>query len=126
MRNEYLESNLIKIFSQFTEQKKDYLVEKIEDNRLTIKETDERGKCEVSFKNGPFIRFSEKMLGTNKFINFFNKQKGTIVRRICDGIFLVPLKELSGDIIPPGENRRISEILAGLSPYEISIYDGKP
>ena len=40
--------------------------------------------------------------------------------------FLIPLKELSGDIIPPGENRRISEILAGLSPYEISIYDGKP
>ncbi len=40
--------------------------------------------------------------------------------------FLVPLKELLGDVIPPGENRRISEILAGLSPYEISIYDGKP
>lgn len=40
--------------------------------------------------------------------------------------FLVPLKELSGDIIPPGENRRISEILVELLPYEISIYDGKP
>ncbi|UCH93580.1 MAG: hypothetical protein JSV88_25365 [Candidatus Aminicenantes bacterium] len=92
MKNEELESNLIKIFSQFTRRKKDYLVEKIQDNRLTIQETEERGRCEVSFKNGPFIRLSEKMLGTNKFINFFNQQEGAIIRRICDGIFLVPLE----------------------------------
>ena len=93
MRSKELESNLIKIFSQFTTQKSDYLIEKIEDNSLTIRETDERGKCEVSFKKGPFIRFSEKMLGTNKLINLFNRQKGMIIRKICDGIFLVPLKD---------------------------------
>jgi hypothetical protein len=92
MKNEELESKLIKIFSQYTNRKKDYLVEKIQDNRLTIQETEERGRCEVSLKNGPFIRFSEKMLGTNKFINFFNQQEGNIIRKICDGIFLVPLK----------------------------------
>jgi hypothetical protein len=92
MKNEELETNLIKIFSQFTRRKKDYLVEKIEDNQLSIKETERGGEVEVSFKNGHFIRFSEKMLGTNKFINFFNQQEGAIIRRICDGIFLVPLK----------------------------------
>jgi hypothetical protein len=91
-KNEELEINLIKIFSQFTKQKKDYLVEKIEDNQLSIKETERGGEVEVTFKNGRFIRFSEKMLGTNKFINFFNQQEGAIIRRICDGIFLVPLK----------------------------------
>jgi hypothetical protein len=93
MKNEELESNLLKIFSQFTKQKKDYLIEKVEGNRLTIRETDEKGKCEVSFKNGHFIRFSEEILGTNKFIGFFNRQGGDVIRRKCDGIFLVPLKD---------------------------------
>lgn len=92
MKNEELEINLIKIFSQYTGQKKDYLVEKIEENQLTIRETERGGEVEVSFINGRFIRFSEKILGTNKFINFFNQQEGAIIRRICDGIFLVPLK----------------------------------
>ena len=91
--SEELEINLLKLFSQFTGTPgKDYLIEKIEDNQLTVKETEKGGELDVSFKNGPFIRFSEKMLGTNKFINFFNRQEGAIIRRICDGIFLVPLK----------------------------------
>lgn len=93
MKNEELEINLLELFSQFTKQKKDYLIEKIKDNRLTVRETDERGKCEVSFENGPFLRFSEKMLGTNKLINLFNKQKGMVIRKICDGIFLVPIED---------------------------------
>jgi hypothetical protein len=93
MKNEELESNFLKLFSRATgKPKEDYLIEKIEDNQLSIKETEKGGEVEVSFKNDRFIQFSKKMLGTNKFNNFFNQQEGAILRRICDGIFLVPLK----------------------------------
>jgi len=88
--NEELERNLLKLFSPFSgKPKEDYLFEKIDGDQLTIKETEASGKMEVTFKNGCFTRFNEKMLGTNKFIGFFNKQDGAIIRRICDGIFLV-------------------------------------
>ena len=87
--NEKPEGNLLKLFSQLTgKTKRNYLIERIEGNRLTIRETEKSGELNVSFKNGSFIRFSEKMLGTNQFIAFFNKQEGDTLRRICDGIFL--------------------------------------
>jgi hypothetical protein len=93
MRNEGLESNLLKLFSRSTgKPEEDYLIEKIGESLLTIQEMSEKGKCEVSFKNGHFTQLSEKMLGTNKFIGFFNRQEGDIIRKICDGIFLVLLK----------------------------------
>lgn len=91
--NEELEDNLLKIFSQSSgKRKEDYLIEKIRDSKLKICEKEEMGKGEVTFKNGCFFRLSEKMLGTNKFISFFNKQEGDVLRRTCDGIFLVLVK----------------------------------
>ncbi|UCH93814.1 MAG: hypothetical protein JSV88_26590 [Candidatus Aminicenantes bacterium] len=94
MQNEKLESQLLKLFSQPTRKtKEDYLIEKVEGTHLTIYEKEKSGEYQVSFKNGCFIRFSEKMLGTNKIIALFNKRQGDVMRRICDGIFLARLND---------------------------------
>jgi len=94
MKNKELEKKLLKLFSQFTgKAKADYLIEEIEANAITVREMEKSGESEVSFKNGCFTRFSKKALGTNKFIGFFNKQDGEIIRMICDGIFLARLND---------------------------------
>lgn len=90
MNNNELEDNLLKLFSSFkSETGENSLVEEIKDNCLSIRETGKGGENEVYFTSGRFIRLSGKVLG-DKFTPFFNHP---VIRKICDGIFLVQLKD---------------------------------
>lgn len=93
MKNNSHGKKLTNLFSQFTgKTEEDYLIEKTETDSITVRETEKGGELEVSFKGGDYTLFSEKMLGTNKLIALFNRQEGDIIRKICDGIFLVWVK----------------------------------
>lgn len=90
MKSDELEANLLKLFSSFkSETGENQLIEEIKDNRLSIGETGKGGENEVYFTNGRFIRLSGKVLG-DKFTPFFNHP---VIRKICDGIFLVQVKD---------------------------------
>ena len=95
MKTDDLESKLLKLFSREPTGKTegDWLIEETGSSNITIEETVESGKGEVTFKNGRFIRFSVKLLGTNKFISFFNRQEGDALRKTCDGIFLARIED---------------------------------
>lgn len=59
----------------------------MEEDTLEVREKEKQGNCSVSFINGRYIRISENLLGDN--IRFFNRLDGDVLRKTCDGIFLV-------------------------------------
>jgi hypothetical protein len=91
MQAEELEQKLLTLLStpRTVKTKEIPFIEPIEYDIIHIHEKEEPGKLSVFFKNGAFIRFSGKLLSTNKFIQFFNSETATILRRTCDGIFLL-------------------------------------
>lgn len=78
------------IFSTYREDNKEKkgFVSESPGNKITIRETQDRGEQEVSFVNGTFIKLNEAMLDIN--LNYFNKKVRDTLGKRCDGIFLVP------------------------------------
>jgi hypothetical protein len=98
MQNKDIEEftdRLLRIFSSPSgdEESEDSLIKEIADKDLCVREEETGDYINISLNGATYIRFSEKMLGTNKFITFFNRQEGAVMRKICDGIFLCRFKE---------------------------------
>lgn len=90
-RTEPLEQKILQLFSHSAGKPgENVFVDEIETNRLTIREDDKTGVCEVSFTNGRFTGFKTSVLGVtgNKVFDYFEKKNCKVFRRICDGIFL--------------------------------------
>lgn len=93
MTNDASERKLLELFSQsdciYNNKNDNYLIENVCENCLTLHETEDGGKNEVTFINGRFIQFSHDMLCKLNVSIFLNEKEKDILSKKCDGIFLI-------------------------------------